>query len=214
MEEKSLAIIGEISCDGISRGIDLRRGDAGRSESRLSPSPAARTSPALRISQDRPAATSSPASSTSQGTPPPSRRSLTSCRCSEKLIALEKEKLVVLKDIEEKRKEANDIARQALQDSARGKPTCYSATVLFDAHFECQSVKPKLYSSPLFCPRASYLSVPMANCVFRAPARFRSDRFSATGFVSGAKSRHGDANGHTAHGKTRAVTFEARGADR
>ncbi|CAL8400488.1 unnamed protein product [Boreogadus saida] len=99
-------------------------------------------------------------------------------------------------------------------DSARGKPTSYSATVLFDAHFECQSVKPKLYSSPLFCPRASYLSVPMANCVFRAPARFRSDRFSATGFVSCAKSRHGDANGHTAHGKTRAVTFEARGADR
>ena len=65
MEEKALAIISEISCDGISGGIYLRRGDAGRSQARRSPipcqyisghgappSPAARTSPALRISQD------------------------------------------------------------------------------------------------------------------------------------------------------------------
>jgi hypothetical protein len=40
MEVKALAIIGEISCDGISGGIDLRRGDAGRSQARRSPSPA------------------------------------------------------------------------------------------------------------------------------------------------------------------------------
>ena len=60
MEKKALAIIGENSCDGISGGIDLRRGDAGRSQARRSPSLAARTSPALRISEDRPADTSSP----------------------------------------------------------------------------------------------------------------------------------------------------------
>ena len=53
MEVKALAIIGEISCDGISGGIDLRRGDAGSSQARQSPSPAARTSQALRISQER-----------------------------------------------------------------------------------------------------------------------------------------------------------------
>jgi hypothetical protein len=40
MKEKALAIIGEISCDGISGGIDLRRGDAGHSQARQSPSPA------------------------------------------------------------------------------------------------------------------------------------------------------------------------------
>ena len=142
MEEKALAIIGETPCDGVSGGIDPRRGDAEGPQVKRSPSPA------LTISQDRPAATASPASSPSQATPPPYRCRLTSCRCSEELIAMDKEKLVVLHGIEERMKEANDLARQALQLKRAKLDLAIQQHALAVSQFQGPAISVPVYLAP------------------------------------------------------------------
>ncbi|CAM4570211.1 unnamed protein product [Leuciscus chuanchicus] len=127
-EEKALAIIEEAASQGISGGIDLRAG--------VDTTPCSQSRPSLPTRTLTP----SPPSSSDRASPRPAspRRSAPSCAstevaqhqqsasgsrrlrsircdCSEELVKLEKEKLEVLRGIEQGLQEANNLARTTLE---------------------------------------------------------------------------------------------------
>ncbi|KAK7130333.1 hypothetical protein R3I93_019840 [Phoxinus phoxinus] len=127
-EQKALAIIREAALQGISGGIDLKAGvdTTPCSQSRPSLPPRILT-PSPPSSSDR----ASPGSASPRRSAPSSAstevaqhqqsandsrmcRSIR-CDCSEELVKLEKEKLEVLRGIEQRLQEANNLARATLE---------------------------------------------------------------------------------------------------
>nr|XP_055062919.1 uncharacterized protein LOC129445961 [Misgurnus anguillicaudatus] len=126
-KEKALAILGEAASVGIPGGLDLRAGVDSIPCSQSRPSVIPHTStPSSLTSSGR----SSPAPVSPQCTSPsasfettphhkPDRcsrsRPSVRCDCSEELVKLEKEKLDVLRGIEQGLQETNNLARETLE---------------------------------------------------------------------------------------------------
>lgn len=160
-EEKALAIMGDTISHGIPGGIDVRRGDAEQAScSRSSPPPNVPCSP----DTEPPAALSSPGSTEPEGctTPPPPvhtsspglryttlrrRSTISPCRCSEELVNIEKEKLVVLQDIQHQLTEANELARQSLELKRAKLELAKQQHALAEAQFNRPSI-----SVPILLP--------------------------------------------------------------